>query len=82
MVVKMMKSIGFYMKSDILEKNKDSHGRFIDIGFENVVVVAARAVERYSFNSLKEFKGGSQTSMFIKCLRESFISVLKKSENN
>ena len=32
------------MKSEILNKNNDVGGRFVDIGLENVAVTAARVV--------------------------------------
>ena len=44
--------IGFDLKSEILEKN-DFRGRFVDIGLENVAVVAARVTDRPSRCSLK-----------------------------
>ena len=39
-----MKSIGFYIEDEILEKNNDSRNRFVDSGLENVAVAATREV--------------------------------------
>ena len=45
--------MGFYMRSENLEKTNDSRNRFVDIGLENVAVAAARVVERPPRCSLK-----------------------------